>query len=90
MYSRSIGITADNSGLTFSEDGRRFAFAAGRAAKMWDMCSGRELKSWPLPDGRSDALAFDRLGKLLLLRWENGVCRLRICSAEPQQSLLPR
>ena len=68
------GITADNSGLAFSPDGRRFAFAAGREAKLWDVGTGQELKSWQLPEGFSDALAFDRLGKLLLFRWEKGVC----------------
>jgi WD40 repeat protein len=77
------GITADNAGLAFSPDGKRFAFATGEAAKLWDLDSGDELDSWKLENGQMDSLAFDSEGKKLrLFRMEGTakppyVCRIR-------------
>ena len=51
-------LFADNSGLAFSPDGRRFAFSAGRQAKLWDIETGKELGAWTLPEGLQDTLAF--------------------------------
>ena len=52
------GLVADNSGLAFSPDSKRFAFSAGRQAKLWDVETGKELGVWPLPEGLQDTLAF--------------------------------
>jgi WD40 repeat protein len=52
------GPSADNSGLAFSHDGRKFAYAAGTEAKLWDLESGRAT-SWRLPQGLGDTLVFD-------------------------------
>jgi len=68
------GLVADNAALAFSPDGRRFAAATGGkasgAATMWDLVSGRELKTWPLPPGLHDTLAFHPSGNLLSSRCE--------------------
>lgn len=59
------GVTADNGGMAFSPDGKRFAFAAGQEARCWDLDSGALLGSWALPSGSMDALAFDKSGTRL-------------------------
>jgi WD40 repeat protein len=64
------GFTADNAGLAFRADGRRFAFAAGEHALLLDTDTGRQLASWSLPPGLGDRLAFHAGGKLLLCRAE--------------------
>ena len=68
------GLVADNAALAFSPDGRRFAVATGGetsgAAMMWDLVSGRELKTWPLPPALHDTLAFHPSGNLLSCRCE--------------------
>lgn len=64
------GLVADSSALAFSPDGRRFAFSAGREAKLWDTETGEELGAWTLPDGLSDTLVFREPNQLMLLRME--------------------
>jgi WD40 repeat protein len=76
------GLFVDNSGLAFSPDGHRFAFSAGKEAKLWDVATGKGLASWQLPPGLEDTLAFTQADKLLLARFEkqNGnrwTCNLR-------------
>ena len=46
-----VGLFADNAGLAFSADGRRFALAAGERATLWDVETGAVLGSWKLPGG---------------------------------------
>jgi serine/threonine protein kinase/WD40 repeat protein len=65
-----IGIHADNAGLAFSPDGRRFVYAAGTQGKMWDVATGAVIKSWKLPAGCQDNLAFDDGGRLISARVE--------------------
>ncbi len=65
------GYTADNATLAFSNDGRRFAAAAERGAKLWDLASGKELGSWPLLPGLNNRIAFCSSGDLLLFRCES-------------------
>ena len=64
------GITADNTALAFSPDGRRFAFSSGQAASLWDLETGRLLERWALPPGLIDTLGFDTSGRLRLFRVE--------------------
>src|SRR4029077_11734253 len=64
------GLVADNSGLSFSPDGRRFAFSAGHEAKLWDIETGAERGAWTLPPGLSDHLTFQGPDDLLLIRQE--------------------
>jgi serine/threonine protein kinase/WD40 repeat protein len=54
-----FGLFSDNAGFAFDTECRRFAFAAGRHAKMWEH-----------PPGLGDQLAFHPSGQLLSFRWE--------------------
>jgi hypothetical protein len=80
------GMYADNADLAYSPGGRQLAFSSGTSAKLWELSSGKVLCAWDnLPDGLTDALAFDAKGeKLLLFRAERKdgnespyVCRIR-------------
>ncbi len=64
------GSFTDNAGLAFNSDGRRFAFSAGREASLWDVATGEAIKTWRLPEGLSDRLAFPEPNRLLLFREE--------------------
>jgi hypothetical protein len=64
------GTTADNAGLAFSPDNRRFAFSASGGAVLWDVESGHLLKSWALWPSLQDALVFEGTNKLWLYRAE--------------------
>jgi eukaryotic-like serine/threonine-protein kinase len=64
------GYTADNAGLAFSADSRRIAACAGREAKLWDLASEKPPRSWPLPPGLLDRIAFPSSGQLLVFRRE--------------------
>jgi WD40 repeat protein len=67
----SPGFFADNAALAFSADSRKFAFSSGREASLWDVESGRLVRSWTgLPPGLCDNLAFGRDRRLLLIRAE--------------------
>jgi serine/threonine protein kinase/WD40 repeat protein len=65
-----IGIHTDNAGLAFSPDGRYFVYAAGMQGRMWDVATGAVVKSWKLPAGFQDNLAFDDAGRLISARVE--------------------
>ena len=52
------GFFVDNAALAFSPDGRRFAFSAGQEAALWDVATGELTKTWKLPPGLADRLAF--------------------------------
>ncbi len=64
------GFFTDNTALAFSLDGRRFAFAAGEAASLWDVDSGRKLQFWKLPAALQDQIAFLGTGEIVLARLE--------------------
>jgi serine/threonine protein kinase/WD40 repeat protein len=65
------GFLTDNAAFGFSPDGKRFAFASGQKAKLWEVESGNELSSWDLPPGMADRLVFHQpTGHLLLFRVE--------------------
>jgi serine/threonine protein kinase/WD40 repeat protein len=66
LFDVTPGTTADNAGLGFSHDGRKFAVAAGNEARMWDLETGDSLV-WQLPPGLQDLLFFDDTGKRLFL-----------------------
>jgi serine/threonine protein kinase/WD40 repeat protein len=65
---------ADNVGLAFSPDSRQLALSASAFvrghAKLWDLATGQEVRSWELPPALQDTLVFHPTGKLLLLRVE--------------------
>jgi WD40 repeat protein len=64
------GYTTQDAGLAFSGDSREIAACAGREAKLWDLGSGKTLRSWPLPPGLLDQLAFCTSGHLIAFRCE--------------------
>jgi serine/threonine protein kinase/WD40 repeat protein len=93
-----IGEFVDNAALVYRPDSARLAFAGHKAAKVWDVTSGKELGSWTLPPGLQDNLAFHE-GKLYSFRVETKegreppfthvssrrhprVCRIRILAAQ--------
>jgi len=64
------GSHFDNTALAFSPDGRRFSFSAGQEASLWDLATGELIKTWKLPAGLGDRLAFPESNRLLLFRME--------------------
>jgi WD40 repeat protein len=64
------GFYTDSAAMAFSPDGRRFAFSSGREASLWDVATGVQIKTWSLPKGLSDRLAFREPNRLLLFRAE--------------------
>ena len=71
-----MGLFADNAGLAFSSDGRRFAVVSGERATLWDVETGVVLGSWTLPGAIGDRLAFDGLDRLRLFRCETKTGRV--------------
>lgn len=65
-----IGLFLDNADMAFSHDGTRFVFSAMDRATLWDVESGKLLRTWELPHGLQDTVAFRTNGELLLLRNE--------------------
>ena len=64
------GFHTDNVGLAFSPDGRRFGFSAGHEASLWEVATGEAIKTWTLPAGLVNQIAFMDLNRLLLFRVE--------------------
>jgi hypothetical protein len=64
------GESSDNAALAFSRDGALFAFATSEGAKLWDVPSGAELRSFRLPKGLQEQLWFDGVGRLFLFQWD--------------------
>ena len=52
------GVFADNAALAFDKNGRRLAYSAGQDAVLWDTESWGVIRSWRLPKGFNDNLAF--------------------------------
>ncbi|HKM52952.1 MAG TPA: hypothetical protein VJY33_06035, partial [Isosphaeraceae bacterium] len=65
------GSFTDSAGMAFSPDNRRFAFAAGNEATLWDLETNAVLGSWTLPEGLGDWLVFRGSHQLMLVRCEN-------------------
>ena len=70
VFDAPRGLVADNADITFDPDGQRLAFSTLRDARLWDTGTGQTLRSWELPPGLVDRLAFDADGRLLLFRVE--------------------
>jgi serine/threonine protein kinase/WD40 repeat protein len=58
VFNPPTGAFADNAALAFDPAGRRLAYAARREAMLWDVETGRMIRSWKLPEGFQDQLAF--------------------------------
>jgi WD40 repeat protein len=70
VFNTPHGHLASNAALAFSPDNVYFAFCAGEQAKLWDAVNGQELRTWKLPPGLVDRMAFHPSGRLLLFRAE--------------------
>jgi WD40 repeat protein len=70
LFEAPAGNLADNAGGAFDAEGKRFGFAAGTEARLYDLESGRTLEQWQLPQGFSDEVQFDAQSRLLLVRRE--------------------
>ncbi len=68
VFDAPVGVTADNGSLAFDPEATRLACVTGRGARLWDLGTGEEVRSWDLPPGLADTLAFHPSGKLLLCR----------------------
>jgi WD40 repeat protein len=64
------GPFADHVGLAFSPDGTRLAWSAHRTALLWDLDTGRQVRSWRLPTGFQDELLYAGPKELHLFRVE--------------------
>jgi serine/threonine protein kinase/WD40 repeat protein len=77
------GLVADNAALAFSRDGGQLAFTTLTDTCLWEIKSGRLLRSWRLPRGLVQLLCFDPVGRLLHFQWdrpwekEARMCRVR-------------
>jgi serine/threonine protein kinase/WD40 repeat protein len=100
VFQTPPGAIADNADFAFHPNGRQLAFATWQSARLWDLASGKTLRSWVLPPGFVDQLAFRPDGKLLSFRVETrdgraapsrkhpGVCRIRdLLAADPHKPL---
>jgi len=58
VFDAPRGLLADSGAIALIPDGRRFACAAGRGAVLWDVATGQVMKTWKLPAGFLDNLAF--------------------------------
>jgi serine/threonine protein kinase/WD40 repeat protein len=70
VFESPTGDFADNATFAFDAECAGIAFAAGKAARLWDLRTGKLLKSWTLLPGYGDQMGFHRTGKLLLFRVE--------------------
>lgn len=66
-----VGTLADNADLAFSPTNDVLAYASGEMAVAFDVRSGTTLKTWKLPHGFHDHLAFPARDRLLLYRVED-------------------
>jgi serine/threonine protein kinase/WD40 repeat protein len=78
-----VGVYTDNAGMAFSPDGKHFAFAAGTQAKMWDVETAMVTKTWDLPEGFQDNLAFQGDGRLISARFETNDPRVPPYNSDP-------
>jgi len=89
-----VGEFADNAGAAFDASGKRFAFAGGSNACLFDLKTGATLLRWPLDKGYSDQVQFDSEGRLRLLRRERAaenrrwIWRLHELATSEQPALL--
>jgi serine/threonine protein kinase/WD40 repeat protein len=79
------GAFTDNAGLAFDAEGRRLAFSAWEHAQLWDLRTGRIIKSWDLPPALNEAPAFSGPDRLLLFREETQSGRLPPTTQAPPE-----
>jgi WD40 repeat protein len=89
VFDTPHGRFADNAAIAFDPAAERLAFCSGQEAVLWDVATGAVARSWKLPPGLVDILAFPAADELLLYRSETQggkappVGRLRSLLTEP-------
>jgi WD40 repeat protein len=78
------GSYADNAALAFDTASRRLAYASGHEAVLWDIATGKVLKTWRMPEGFQDKLAF-RADQLLSIRFETPDERVPPYGTDPKR-----
>ena len=64
------GLLALSAHLALSPDERFLAICGDQLAQLWDLDTGRTLRSWTLPVGTFELMRFDSENRLLLVRVE--------------------
>ncbi len=70
VFQAPRGYFADNAAVSFSPDNRWLAYSAHDSANIWEIGTGREVRSWKLEPGLCDVLTFNDEGKLISFRTE--------------------
>jgi serine/threonine protein kinase/WD40 repeat protein len=71
VFPAPVGRLADSIGLAVDQTGSRLACSVGQEARLWSLVSSSTLRSWSLPEGLCESLAFSDKDHLLLARQEN-------------------
>jgi serine/threonine protein kinase/WD40 repeat protein len=68
------GVYADNTAIAFSPDSRLLTFSAGNElageVRQWDVETGSRTRSWKVPPGLTNCLAWDARSRLLFAQSE--------------------
>jgi serine/threonine protein kinase/WD40 repeat protein len=79
------GEFEDNAGFAFSPDATRFAFSTFKEAGLWDVTSGKRLKTSPLPYGFNDQIVYPTAQDLILFRVETPDPKVRPYGSDPHK-----
>jgi WD40 repeat protein len=90
VFETPKGIYAESAALAFDPAGNRLALATSEGARMWDVRTGEELRSWPLQPGYYDRMAFPAPDRLLLIRQESVDPAFSPISQDPSGRSSPR
>ena len=86
LFEGPRGSFVESAALAFSPDGKRLAVSAGHGAQLWDLDSGRLVRSWTLPEGLSEVLCFQEPDRLLSARQETSDLRVGpFTAADPRK-----
>src|SRR5262249_44024673 len=79
------GEFIDSAALVFSPDNKRLAFSSFRTALLWDLDTGKQLRSWGLPMGFVDYMLYSGPDQLMLFRVEASNREVRPYSSHPSE-----
>jgi WD40 repeat protein len=67
VFDTPKGLWADSIGVAFSHDNKQLAYSCHNRAILYDLTTGKELRTWDLPIGFVEHLAFDKANRQLML-----------------------
>jgi hypothetical protein len=70
LFHMPPGPFPDNANMAFDAESRRIAFAGHDHATLWDLHTGRMLRTWKLPPSLNNQLSFQGSDRLVLFRQE--------------------